>query len=278
MTTNEHGLPVDTNNGVPFIDQGGHRRYLAKLAPRPNFGAFPVWSAANPVLPRSQWRKVNRRDLLSPVKIKDQNGYSSCVGNGSTAGLERARVIRGMTYQDLSAAFTYSRINGGRDNGAVISDALDALQKVGTCLTDECPESDIFHRGTPGSCTRFRIDQGYRLTSFDEMVSALNLEWIVVFGVMVGRNYQHCDANGVRGHDSGPGNHCVMTDGVDQLPDGRWVIDEVGSWGLSNGPWGNGRAYLDEQHFKMGVQWDAFAIQVPTEDPQETNEPPAPVG
>jgi hypothetical protein len=269
-----HGLhTTGTGHEIPYVDFDGSRRLLACLPPRPGAPRAPRWAANMPMVPRDQWREVNNRGL--GVKIKDQNGYSSCVGNGSVGALECARALSGAKYVELSAAFTYAQINGGQDAGAIISDAMDELSKTGTCTAAEVPESMIYRRSIPQSAyataARFRISEAYHAGTFDEIMSGIMLGYIAVFGLYVGGDFPNLDSNGIApAHPNRQGNHCVHADGA-RMVNGVWVLDSVNSWGTQYGD--GGRMGLVAAHFQ-GQDPDAFLIQAATEDPQEPDEPP----
>lgn len=271
----------------PFVVAGGIRRYLACKPPHSDFGSLPKF-ATRPVnvgepalIPRSQWTPIDRRDLFpASTWIMNQGEIGSCVGNGSAGALRRARFLQNGGDDDiaLSPGCLYAQINGGVDQGAVISDALAALIQSGTCDYATVGESPYYMNQLPSGwqtiAQRFRIDAAYHCEDFDSIGSALQLGYIVVYGIMVGNNFQNFDQYGVAGHAGGPGNHCMMADGMTQLPDGRWCVDDCNSWGSTWGPWNNGRCYLDEQHFQNGDQPDAFAIQAAVADPENPNQPP----
>ena len=270
-----------TEKNLDYFESGGVKRYLASKPSNGKMKALlPNYSAAgNPVFPRSEWKPVNRRGLFD--FIFDQDNHGSCTGNGWARALSVARAIAGMKLQILSPAWVYSLINGGMDQGAVISDGIAALQTVGACLYSTVGEDPIYQSQMPSlaraEAARFKLGAAYHCTSYDEVVSALLTgRFVPVYGYEVGRNFEDFDKFGVAGHARGPGNHCNMSDGLVQLADGRWVLDDANSWGGSWGPWNNGRVYIDEQHlFGGGDQADVCVIEAAVEDPNEPNEPPA---
>lgn len=264
---------------LPFVMSGGHRRILASLPPKKDFGGLKKFRDAAPLVPESDWKPIGRRALFPATTwVLDQDGIGSCVGNGSAGALRRARLLAGQADVELSPGALYAQINGGSDDGAVISDALTALQQIGTCSYAMVGEEPFYLNQLPPGwqqqAARFKIEQAYHCQDFNEICSALQLGFVVVYGIMVGNRFENFDQYGVAGHASGPGNHCMMADGMAILPDGRTVLDNVNSWGATWGPWGNGRCYLDEAHFENGDQPDAFAIQAPIDDPQGAEPPP----
>ena len=265
------------HTGPPFIEVNGEKRYLTRLPPEqakfqaPRGGEF---TDAHSVIPRSQWREINNRSKFPPEQwIYDQDGLGACVGNGSTAALRKIRFLSGMTDVRLAPGCTYAQINGGRDQGAVISDSLTALQQTGTISSAKLgsDQKPCYLKQLPSDwkkeAARFRIEEAYHCASFDEVCSAIQLGYIVPFGFQVGNNFGQFTPDGVAGASNGPGNHCVHADGLHKLPSGEWALDTVNSWGADWGPWHNGRCYLVERHFQGGDQPDAFAVKTAVEDP-----------
>ena len=114
--------------------------------------------------------------------------------------------------------------------------------------------------------------EAYRVNSFDQAVTALQLGFIVVGAVMVGDRFMKLDGNGVSGFDAGPGNHCIHFDGCGVLPNGDWYLDLANSWGAD---WGDGgRTKITQRHWD-GCEEDAYAIRAATTDPQEPAPPVA---
>ena len=209
-------------------------------------------------------------------------GVHNCVANGATAALRKARFLAGMSDVRLAPGNLYSQINGGQDQGAVISDSLTALQQTGviTSATLGSDEKPFYTRQQPSGwkkeAARFRIEEAYHCANFDDMATALQLGYVVVYGIQVGNNFNSFTADGVAGISSGPGNHCMCSEGLHKLPSGEWALDNVNSWGAAWGPWKNGRCYLVEQHFLGGDQPDAFAVKTAVEDPLDPIKPPKP--
>jgi hypothetical protein len=181
----------------------------------------------------------------------------------------------------LSPANLYAQINGGQDEGAIISDGFEALIKTGVCPFAIIGQDPIYERQQPPAAAaervRFRIQDGYHVQTWAELGSAMQTgRYLAVFGVQVGPNWTHFDRYGVAGHDRGQGNHALHADGYHKLPTGKWVLDVPNSWGGDWGPFANGRVYLDEQHlFGNGDQPDVCVFRMASDDPHEPWEPPA---
>lgn len=267
---------IDEATGLPYVEFDGERRLLAKLPPNPlKRAAFPPFVSAAPVLPRTQWYQVSRREMMGADYITDQKNHGSCTGFASSAAMARLRVILGQPYRRLSGSFVYSFINGGRDQGAMISDTLEVLQKNGTCLESEAGWDAIYPSRIPQSAfataKRFRLGEAYQVNTFDEAVSAILLNFVVVGAVMVGNRFATLNSDGVAGFDPGLGNHAVHFDGVKRLASGEWVLDMPNSWGTQFGQ--AGRCYLTQKHFES-VQQDSYAMRNVTEDTEDTDDSP----
>lgn len=259
----------------PSIVVDGTTRHLACLPPREDFGGLPRFAAANNLIPRNQWREVD----LSPlgVPILDQGQRGSCVGHGSTSAFWFSYLMAGGTVPDggFSPTSLYAQINGGRDAGAIVSDAMEALMTTGVGLMADVPESVIYDRQVPPSAkakyARFRVADAFHCDTFDAIGSALQLGFPVSFGITLPGNFNDLDAEGVAGRGWGVlGGHCMCAYGTTRLKGGAWAIRVRNSWGTRWGRGGN--CLLVEGHF--GRDTDAFAIRADISDPQEPNKPP----
>ncbi len=254
----------------------GQVRLLGCLPPKPDFGGLPKFAASNAVLPRDQWQDVD----LSPLagSVWDQGQHGSCVGHGSTKAFEIAFRMGGGTVPDsgFSPTSLYALVNGGRDQGAIVSDAMDALLQKGVCTMAECPESIIYSSRIPASANatrqRFRVADAYHCSTFDEIGSALQLGFPVSFGITLHGAFNNLNSEGVAGIGWGVlGGHCMCGYGTKKLKDGSWAIRVRNSWGPK---WGlGGDCLLIENHF--GSDCDAFAIRADIRDPQDPANSPA---
>lgn len=265
---------LDPMTGLPAIDFDGCPRLLAKLPPDPaKRRLLTPFREAVPLVPESEWREINRRDGL-PWIINQQN-HGSCVGFSSAGALMRARAINGSAPVTLSGSYVYSWINGGRDQGAVITDALAVLRDKGTCREALCDWDTIYRqqvsREADEDARRFRLLEAYTADTWDEILSAVQLGYLPIFAVMVGDSFASTDSDGVAGFDRGPGNHAVHADGCKRLSGLGWVLDMVNSWGPKFGQ--AGRCYLMRRHIES-VQQDCYVIRAAADDPQDPNQPP----
>lgn len=269
-------ITTDPATGLPVIEFDGPR-LLAKLPPvseeRKKLTRF---ADAKTIVPRNEWVTINRRSHMTEGWLLDQRSHGSCVGFSSAAALMRARALNGSATVRLSGAFVYSWINGGRDAGAIITDALDVLRDKGTCPEEEAPWDAIYPNRYPESARksamRFRLLEAYTADTFDEIGSAIQLGYIPIFAVQVGGTFVSISSEGICGFDRGPGNHAVHADGMSKLSRG-WCLDMPNSWGKNFGQ--GGRGFVTEEHID-GVQQDCYVIRAAVEDPQEPNSPPNP--
>lgn len=255
----------------------GNVYHLGKLPPDPlKRAAFKDFTDVKPVpLPRDQWRKINNRSVFGADFMLDQKQHGSCVGFSAAHALMRIRSMQGFTHVRLSGAYIYSKINGGRDNGAIISDALQELLANGTCTEAEAGWDQIYpseyNASANETAKRFVVLEAYQANAFDDLVTGLHDGFIAVGAVMVGGSFMSLDGNGVAGWDAGPGNHAVCFDGVNRLPNGEWVLDLPNSWGASFGV--GGRCYVTQKHIET-VEQDAYLLRAAKVDPQDV-QPPA---
>jgi len=274
MLCQEGMMQVEGGGDLPYIEEpDGTRRVLASLAPRPDFGGLPRWASAMPVIPRSDW--VDRDYAHYNAPILDQGQRGSCTGQGGVSAFWRQWLILGRTPREFSACYIYGNINGGRDAGAIVSDVMTTLMSKGVCLLSEVPEGMIYRRSFPSSADataqRFRVARAYHCATFDELGSALQRGFMVVFGIMVGGSFGNLDSEGVA-PVGGMGGHCLMACGMKKSSRHGWILHTQNSWGTR---WGlNGYCYLTEKHFtSVWGGLDAFAIQDIHADPQEPDMP-----
>lgn len=260
----------------PIVPVDGIERHFACLPPRADFGGLAKYSAANPIVPRAQWEETDYRSYNVPVL--NQGNHGSCVGHGSTTAYWYSYLMEGGTVPQggFSPTSLYAQINGGRDMGAVVSDAMTALMQTGVGLMADVPESIIYDRQIPQSAKakyhRFQVSEAYHVETFDEIISALLLGFTVSFGITIGSGFNRPGKDGLIEAGGFPlGGHCMCAYGVKRLADGRWVTVVRNSWGTQFGA--NGDCLLPEGHFQ-GRGLDAFAVKAAAADPEDPNKPP----
>ncbi len=268
----ELDIRLDDQTGLPFIDQGGHRRFLASLPATRKYN-FPAFRDSFQTIPRSDWHEKD----LSPFSphVFDQDGKGACVAHGAVAGLEIAIEMSGRTCPQLCPWFVYPQIDGGVDAGAVVEDSLTELKSKGACLYSSVPYGAVRLSEVPQAAyteaLRFRVDEAYAVDSFDQGVSGIlqNFPW--VFGIEIGQAFDPAPGSGIipdlRGSGGG---HCMCGVGVKQIG-GKWYVKVKNSWGVS---WGlGGYCYMPESYFTG--QGGHYVIVAAIDDPQDPSNPPA---
>lgn len=265
---------------LPSAHAAGEDRILACQPPRLVMAAPPL-SATFPPLPRDQWREVDLGTWNPPQR--DQDGFSECVGEGSATALTVAWAQAGYPPQVFSAGFIYSLINGGRDEGAVVSDAATVLLSTGCCLVSEVPDHTIDRRRIPQTAyqtaSRYKVARLHHCGSFDEMGTALSLQMPVVGGYLLGQNFMNLrKGNAVAPvPDRVVGGHCMAALRLRKGPGGDWQLGHFNSW---TAQWGDdGWCWLTEAFVTYTIrQWgmlDAYSIEAVAADPQSDPGPQA---
>ena len=265
---------VHPDNGLPYVDDGsGHMRVLACLPATKEYSHLPKFSSAFPILPESQW--IEFEDLDDYIPILDQDGHGSCVGHGSCSAFQVAWSQARETSERFSPCFLYSQINGGRDNGAVVGDAMDQLMKGGICLETTVPEGNvIFDRQLPSTAKleaeRFKLAESYRVSSFPEIMTAIQMRRAVSIGIDIGQAFEPDSSGKLPSQRGGGGGHCLCLRFGAKKFGANWYIKGQNSWGTK---WGaQGRFWMDESYFRSST--DHFVPQAPGLDPQNPKKPP----
>lgn len=240
-------------------------RVLAALPPYP-VCALPPLSAAYPVLPRSEWREIDLSHLVA--RVRDQGQTSECVGCASATAAEVAQAKAGDTPVRLASGFVYALCNHDRDQGAVISDAMDAVVRHGVCLESEMPEGAVFRAQIPQAAyetaKKYRAARVHHCHDYDSVGTALALGFPVVVGVLVGQNFTRLDAEGVvPTPDRILGGHALCLTGLRKRARGGYLYSFVNSWGPRFGRQGfaaMGQELIDYAAQRYG-QMDAFALE-----------------
>ena len=262
--------------GLPLHDDGVGYRVLGALPPAGKQFNMPNYAGTFRTLPESEW--VERSLKQWNLRVEDQGRFGSCVGQGTTKGFTYAWLISGQTPQLFSPTFVYAHINGGRDQGAQVSDGLKTIKENGVCLLDQFGPDKIYLRdvspAAKQTALRFRVIEAYKINSWIELGSALSSGMLVVSGIGVGNNFSNLDRNGVAPlPDQVVGGHCMAHIGLKKIA-GQWKAETQNSWSTS---WGQGGfCYLqkDAWHPSFGFPFDAFAIGAVIDDPEETQTDP----
>src|SRR5689334_153362 len=113
------------NTGLDAIDFDGSLRLLASFPSKGKMQAYPDFEASGyPVFSPNDFVEVDTFPDFNV--ILDQGNHGSCVGQGWVGAFMRAIFFATGRKVILSPAYLYSLINGNSDNGAIISDGVDA--------------------------------------------------------------------------------------------------------------------------------------------------------
>jgi hypothetical protein len=199
-------------------------------------------------------------------------GVHNCVGFSVSIAIMHKRARDGYATPKLSGAYLYSKVNGGRDAGAAISDGIDAAKQFGTCLEVNAPWDDIYpSRYDRAKCDAeallYRVDDYWRLESPEDVLSALELGCTVGFAVQVNNNFMNLNADGVWGIGHGAGNHAVAIDGKYRHPKTReWMFPNPMSWGKQVGMTGPPPSWLRQVEPNVPADlsgWGFFTLDHP---------------
>lgn len=263
-------------SGLKAVDFGGEMRVLASLPAdenRASYKMFASWSSEMEVLPRSKWEETEEDDFDAPVLDQSQDG--SCTGYMLAMMLIMGWLRAGGKFVDFSGCFPYGLCNGGVDRGAVVSDLCEVALRVGDCTTAEVPPRMIYQRQFPKKAwtvaANYKVEKIYRISSFDELGTALHMRWLVGSGVMVGANYADLSSQGIaplpRG---GGGGHARCSYALKNI-NGKWYPRTRNSWSERYGM--NGDCYEQEAMYGRPGSLDAFAIKFQSVDAMD-NLPP----
>ncbi len=256
--------------GLPRINVHGKDRVLGCLPPHGHF-KLPLFGSAFRGTGPSTWQEIDLSWTNPPVL--DQARTSACVGYASSGGAFVSRTQSGQPSIKFSPTFVYAQINGGKDQGAYISDALTSMKNTGICKYEECPSNVLFkyqiNNAAYVSAARYKVVEAYKCSSFGDILSAISLGFPVVLGIIIGQNFAKVDAEYVCPQTTVmAGGHAMCGVGTKfSKKRNEWLVRILNSWSTSFGD--RGYAYLTKDHFKKYV--DAFAIQSlrsnVTEDP-----------
>jgi hypothetical protein len=261
-----------------FIKQlGGDAtpRAMGNLEPPANrarkfkmFGAHPNV----PIIRRENWRETDLSAFLPPVE--DQDGQGACNAFSSGTCVEAARAQAGLPYVELSRGFIYGNINGGRDQGSYLEDALEFLTDVGTCEARlvghlEWRKGRTKPADAVADAKNYRIIEAYECPSFEAIASAIQQGFFINEGLDWPSN-DNVDREGwlPMNRGRGVGGHALCGYGLKKHSNGTWGIMTRNSWGTA---WGiGGNCIIPESYFTraVGGYWAVRAVtQTPTEWP-----------
>lgn len=232
-------------------------RTLRPGALYPVFGSRP--SAR--VIPRDQWQEVDWSHFVDVVM--DQDAQGACNAFASVQAVHVLRRMGGLPFVRLSAGNLYGRINGGRDAGSTLADAIRELETRGVCRAELVPELEWRpHRWPPGwqeDARRFRVIEAWDCPSFDHIASAIQLGFGVNIGILIGSNFTPGPDGWIPPRSGRAGGHAMCAVGLARKGN-TWGVKIVNSWGPR---WGQrGFGIIPESYFRDQLWTDGWAVRV----------------
>jgi hypothetical protein len=238
-----------------------------KLA-APHFGTTP----ATPLVPRAEWADRIRAvadgpDFAFLPPVHDQDGVGQCNCDDTTALIESVRMQQGLPHVELSAADLYARINGGRDQGSLLEDAMAEVMAngVGTAATS----GRIWKRGdykgpAPASeRVRFKVLEAFLCPTFDHCMSAVLAGFRLSTGIMWYSNYEP-DRDGWLPRGMGQAGGHAIFGYKPAMRNGVYGIWHQNSWGDR---WGvGGRFVIPESAYAAGQVGGWWAVRSVTDE------------
>jgi len=270
--------PFDAGHVIELLD--GTKRFVGlnpvednHLQMRAGLRSFSEYLDANQIKrpPRSEWKPVNNQTVFTSDWFLNQMQTSGCVGGSSAGAFMRARWFATGVFEVLSGASIYARINGNRDRGAVIVDAVTTgLMQFGACLHSEFDYPNIFvsqmSAAAVASAKTRLVAEALTADSFDDICLAIQLGKMPVYPVGVDRNWERYDADGAVNAVQGISNHSVTADGL-IWSGSEWMLDGVNDWSKTWGLKKNGRFIAKERSVQYAAtKNDAYIIVVAAVD------------
>lgn len=259
-----------------YRDQNGHVRKLARLEPtsehkkmraaRTNIQSWRQQNGLQGLVDEKDWVIKDNRSIFDSRFLVNQHQCSGCTGFSDACAEMKVQYMSSGNLVVFSGAFVYAQINGGRDDGSVITDAMVANQQVGQIPLSMFDIPNLEFRGRPQDLSQFTAQAAPYKATFDltvgdwlEAMTAIQMGFVVQLPIQVGSNFESFDQYGACGFSNGSGNHSVHVDGAILLPNGMWALTMMNSWGAW-GPNRDGRCLLYQKHVDgAGSADDAFA-------------------
>jgi len=188
---------------------------------------------------------------------------NSCNAHSSVMTMRVLRLLAGKKDVRLSEGNLYGQINGQRDQGSLLGDALEALVKTGVCLDTTIGEYDWQKSKWPANwqaeAKNYRIQEAWDCSTFDHIASAIQLGFIVNYGIMVYDDFGPDSENwAVPPSRRGGGGHAMPAIGL-AVRNGVWGVETPNSWGTRFAD--NGIIIVPETYFTNTPFTDGWACR-----------------
>lgn len=228
--------------------------------------------------------RVPSRQQFGPEWIKNQASTNGCTGWAAAGVLERSRVRCGHDPVRLAGAGVWTQLNGGRNVGTNIGDAIGVMQSVGCPPEDLCDDLVVISkRAIPqkawDAASRFRVAKGEFFWARTEEELGTGILNGFIAGVAVTANgrrgtpWWQLDDEGIVRSGNGGGNHAVGLDDVTLTKRETLKFDMFNSWTTDYGQ--QGRAFLTWKGQLSGPanQTPFYLVRAVSDDPQGHNPP-----
>ncbi len=284
----------DPNSVQPTGCQGKGGKYDCGMKP-PSAERM----ASIPLAPSAQIRhrglpsRVDLSGNMPPIGNQGQQGSCVAWATGYALKSYHERVERNWSYDSpvtggagnrvFSPAYIYNQINGGRDDGSVIADALALMVRSGAAPWSAMPYNPNDYRTQPPRAAH-QAAANYRAQSYKRL-EAHNIDSIkaelskgnpVVFGIGVDDAFYQVKSE-VYDRNSGQfyGGHAMTLVGYDdskRSPNGHsGAFKMINSWGTS---WGDrGYAWISYRHWVASQPWALVMYDRTDSDNDSPDEP-----
>lgn len=227
---------------------------------------------------KSSGRSNSRQRYPVSTFNRNQGSFGSCNGWAGSKATEKTRVDRGLDYVGLSGESLYAQINFNRDQGSILEDGMEAIQKTGIAPLDLVPRGQIYMRqisqAAKDSMKDYRALECYAVSDSEsaelELATGLAIGFQAVCAVHADNAFMKLDGDGIAYGGRGAGNHSVNVDDIYIHPSGYFMFDMDNSWGLTYGD--QGRALLTwDRHLRHTNPYHVFYLVRSTVDGQGNN-------
>jgi hypothetical protein len=224
--------------------------------------SFEVWDDAKIRKVLDDPERKRARELFPPEQIKDQDGRGACVGYATAGAEEEAQQMEGLPYVALSGDGVYAAINGGRDNGAMLNDAMTFIQNEGAPFEADVKRWEYIRSRIPADAyTKGQKNKGrecFVVKTEQELLTCIAMGMRVVIAVQASGGFSQLDQYGISKAGNGSGNHCTLIDDAEYNKQvGKYLLDMRNSWRTSFGEQGRCKL-IWERHLATSVKYARF--------------------
>lgn len=240
---------------IEIIDHTNTPRFLMPLESMKLTKAFKTFgedAGSPPLIPRDKWKPISLKTFSGA--IKDQDGVGACNAFATVTATETAYGLCRIPCPPLSTGYLYGNINGQRDQGSLLEDAIEWMNKYGTVPASVVGMLDWQKSKWPANAAaialNYRVLEWWWCPTFDHFASALQYGFAGNIGMMWGSG-DNPNANGyLPDRATGrAGGHAIAVDGL--CYDAGWGLELPNSWSPG---WGvQGRFKLSETRVKNEV-------------------------